>query len=511
MQSLFTPDQMRAFDGRAISEFGIPGPVLMENAALQALAVIEQEYGDVELLSVAVLCGPGNNGGDGFALARQLFLRGCDVDIWLFSDPQALAGDAKTNYEIARKLAISILTPAGDEDLDFGEYDLIVDALLGTGLTRAPEGLMASVIELLNETDLAVIALDIPSGVDGGTGATLGHGLDATHTVTFQCGKPGLYLYPGRKHAGQVHVVPISLPLSVDDLLKADYYVPEHEDVASLFPNRPLDAHKGSFGRLLVVAGSRGLSGAARLCGAAALRSGVGLVTMAIPESTRSDVARQPELMTIPLPETAGGCLSAAGWSALEPYLAWADAIAVGPGLGKASETVELLEKLLATTKPLVIDADGLNLIAAHKLQAQLPRGTVLTPHPGELERLVGRGLPTDAQRIAAARELAQSRQVTVLVKGATSATVTPDGKVYLNVTGNPGLASGGSGDVLTGIIGALLAQGAPAGAAAWGGAYLHGLAADVAADVLGEVAMLPSDVITYLPSAIAELNPKAE
>jgi len=511
MQSLFTSEQVRAFDRRAIHEFSIPGVVLMENAALQTLQIIEQEYGEIELLSVAVLCGPGNNGGDGFALARQLFLRGCDVEIWLFCNPATLSGDAKLNCDIAERLAIPMLVPESADDLEFSDYDLVIDGLLGTGLQRAPEGLIAEAIATLNETDQAVIALDIPSGVDGSTGETPGVALDATHTVTFQCGKPGLYLHPGRKHAGQVHIVPISLPQSADDLLAADYFVPEDEDVATLFPQRPQDSHKGHYGKLLIVAGSRGLSGAARLCGAAALRAGVGLVTMAIPESIRGDVVRQPELMTVALPDTAIGHLTEAGWKILEPYIAWADAIAVGPGLGQAPETAELLKKLLTASKPMVIDADGLNLLAVHNLLPMLPAGTVLTPHPGELERLTGQSRRTDAGRIDAAKRLAQTHNVTVLVKGSTSATVLPSCKVYLNVTGNPGLATGGSGDVLTGVIGALLAQGAPSDAAAWAGAYVHGLAADIAAEVMGEVALLPSDVIGYLSSAIAELHPAAE
>lgn len=511
MLPLFTSEQMRGFDRRAITEMGIRGIVLMENAALAACDLIEKELGDVDLLTIGVLCGPGNNGGDGFALARQLFLRGCDVEIWLMDDPVKLSGDAKINFEAAAKLDIPMIEPETGEDLEFEGYDLVVDAMFGTGLERKVTGLFAEAIELLNQTELPVLALDLPSGVNADTGAELGIALDATFTITFQCGKPGLYLEPGRKHAGEVHIVPISLPISADDALKATYFLPEHDDAATLFPERPANSHKGNYGKLLLIAGSKGMSGAARLAAGAALRCGAGLVMVATPECVRSEVTRQPELMTVGLPETAGGCISYAAKEKLEPLLKWADAVAVGPGLGQDAETAHLLNDILASNKRLVIDADGLNLIAAHHLQDKLPANAILTPHPGELERLCGTSLPTVHERIAAAREFARQHQVVVHVKGSSSATVTTDGKVYVNTTGNPGLATGGSGDVLAGIVGALCAQGIPAGACAWGGAYVHGLAADIAADVLGEVSLLPSDVIAHLPAAIDELATETE
>jgi len=511
MLPLFTSEQMRGFDKRAITEFGIPGVVLMENAALAALELIETELGAVDLLTVGILCGPGNNGGDGFALARQLFLRGCDVEIWLLSKPDALTGDAKINFDAAVKLEIPMLEPESADELDFSEYDLVVDAMFGTGLARAPEGLFAEAIETLNQMEIPVLALDLPSGVNADTGDDLGEALDVTYTITFQSGKPGLYLEPGRKHAGEVHIAPISLPISADDALEASYLLPEHEDVAALFPNRPSNSHKGNYGKLLLIAGSRGMSGAARLAAAAALRSGVGLLMVAIPESVRAEVTRQPELMTVGLPETASGCLAFSAWEKLEPLLKWADVVAVGPGLGQDPETAHLLNNILTSGKRLVLDADALNLISAHNLQAKLPAGSILTPHPVEFERLVGKQFSTVHQRIVAAGEFAAKYKVVVHVKGSSAATVTPDKKVFINTTGNPGLATGGSGDVLTGIIGAIFAQGIPASASAWGGAYLHGLAADVAADVLGEVSLLPSDVITHLPSAFAELAPESD
>ncbi len=511
MLPLLTSDQMRGLDRRASADLGIPGLVLMENAALAALGLIESEFGSLDLLTVGILCGPGNNGGDGFALARQLFLRGSDVEIWLMCKTNSLTGDAKTNYEAAAKLEIPMLEPNSVDDFDFSEYDLVVDAMFGTGLVRAPEKLCAAAIETLNQSELPVLALDIPSGISADTGADVGIALDATFTVTFQCGKPGLYISPGRDRAGEVHIAPISLPVSTDDMLAANYFLPELEDVAALFPNRARNTHKGDYGKLLLIAGSRGMSGAARLASAAALRSGVGLLMVAVPESIRAEITRQPELISIGLPETAMGRLAFSAWDKLEPLIAWADAIAVGPGIGQELETAHLLNNILSAGKKLVLDADALNLIASQNLMDKLPPDTILTPHPGELERLTKTSAPTPYTRIEAARAFAARHKVIVHVKGSTATTVTPEGKAYLNITGNPGLATGGSGDVLTGIMGALRAQGLSAVATSWGGAYLHGLAADLAAEVLGEVSLLPSDVINHLPSAFAELAPDSE
>ena len=502
---------MRGFDRRAIDKFGIPGAVLMENAALQALNVVESEFGDLELLTVGILCGPGNNGGDGFALARQLFLRGADVEVWLFADPKKLSGDAKLNYAAAKALDVPMVQPGSADDLDFSSYDLVVDALFGTGMARAPKGLFAEAIRTLNQMEILVLAIDVPSGVDAETGQDLGDALDATFTVTFQCGKPGLFLPPGRDRAGEVTVAPISLPLSTEDLFAANYLVPELGDLAALFPERRRDTHKGNYGKLLLVAGSRGMGGAVRLAASAALRCGVGLCVAAVPESIRSEVARQPELMTVGLPETATGHIAEKAWEKLASFVEWADVLAVGPGLGQERETSELLQKLLGSSKALLVDADAINLIAAHGLAGRLPAQAVLTPHPGELERLTGESYSSQFERLSAARKFSSQHNVVMHVKGSTAVTVDSSGKAYLNMSGNPGLATGGSGDILTGIISALLCQGIPPVAAAWGGAYLHGLAADIAADVIGEVSLLPSDVINHLPSAFAELEPETE
>ncbi len=511
MLPLFPPEQMRHFDRRAATDYGIPGLVLMENAAQRVLELLTEKCGLVEELSIGIFCGPGNNGGDGFALARQLYLRGADVEVWLLAPVAILTGDARTNYEICAKLDIPLFEPESVDEIDFSEYDVLVDAIFGTGALRQPSGLFADVISALNDLDTPVVAVDIPSGVDAATGLSTTPAVQATWTVTFQAGKPGLYLPPGRNLAGEVYIAPISLPIAIDEMLAAEWFVPEADDVASLFPPRPRDSHKGNYGKLLLLAGSRGMSGAARLAASAALRTGVGLLMVAVPESIRSEVTSQSELMTVGLAETSQGALSVAAWPKLEPLLNWADAIAIGPGWGSDRDTGELLAKLLACGKRMVIDADGLNLLVQQNLLDHLPHGSVLTPHPGELERLSGKKLSSAYDRIVAAREIAEQRSVVVHVKGSSAATVSPDGKVHLNTTGNPGLATGGSGDVLTGMIGALLAQGLPASQSAWGGAFLHGRAADLGAAVLGEVSLLPSDVVGHIPQALASLFTSTE
>ncbi len=507
---------MRALDRNAIETIGIPGIVLMENAALAVLGTIEDHYDDIADLTVAVLCGPGNNGGDGFALARHLHLGGADVDVILLADPATLKGDALTNFRLLEALGVTVVE--WDDELMLDEYDLLVDAIFGTGSFRAPEGVFADAIQAMNDAQVPVIAIDIPSGVDASTGCVPGEAVQATETVTLQCAKVGLLLPPGREYVGDLIIAPISIPETDDVVEQAAFLLPEQADVAEEFPPRPGDAHKGDFGNLLVIAGSRGMSGAARMVATAALRSGVGLVKVACPEIIRPEVAAQiPEVMTIGLPFTENGTIAASAIEILRPLLAWADAVAIGPGLGTDDETGRFLAALFsAADLSLIIDADALNLIAAHRLIKQLPPGAVLTPHPGEFQRLLvsvngGQKELDPFARAEAAREFARSYHVTLHLKGAPSITFNPEGLGIVNPTGNPGLATAGSGDVLTGIIASLRAQGFDGADAAWMGAYLHGLAADLAAEQMGEVSLVAGDVIRYLPAAFRALQAEKE
>jgi len=516
MLPLLTSEQMRALDSHAIETIGIPGIVLMENAARAVLETIEQRYGDVESRSFAVVCGPGNNGGDGFAIARQLSLRGADVDVYYLGDEKQIKGDALTNYLLLEPLGISVIQWAGEgEGISLAEYELIVDAVFGTGTTRAPEGIYRQAIEAINESGAQVIAVDVPSGVDASTGRVPGLAVDADVTVTFQQVKCGLVLPPGRGYAGDLIASPISIPAVEEVIAAAPFALPEDSDILENLPERPREAHKGIFGNLLVIAGSRGMSGAARLVSLAALRCGVGLVKVATPESVRSEVAAfRPEIMTIGLPETASGGIAPAAVETLKPYFEWAGCLALGPGIGTAPETARFLEGLFAITElPIVIDADALNLIAAHNLLDKLPKDVILTPHPGEFDRLASHKHADLAARLPVAGELARTHALTLVLKGAPSVCFDADGFGIINPNGNPGLATAGSGDVLTGVIAALRTQGLESFAASWVGCYLHGRAADLAVENAGVPLLVAGDVINSLPQAFASVQkqPSAE
>ncbi|MBK6764906.1 MAG: NAD(P)H-hydrate epimerase [bacterium] len=334
MRPLFPPELMRDFDARATSEYGIPGLLLMENAAQRLLELIAAELGPVDQLSVGIFCGPGNNGGDGLALARLLYLRGADVEVWLLAPADVLRGDARTNFEICTKLEVPLYQPVTLDEIAFEEYDVVVDALFGTGAVRAPVGLYADVITTLNDLDIPVLAVDVPSGIDAGTGVATTPAVQATWTVTFETGKPGLYLPPGRQHAGDVRVSPISLPISIDAMVASQWFLPDDSDVVALFPPRARDSHKGNYGRLLIIAGSRGMSGAARLAASAALRTGVGLLMVAVPESVRPEVASQSELMTVGLPGDDTGRLDRCRMADARAVLEMGRLHCLGSGLG---------------------------------------------------------------------------------------------------------------------------------------------------------------------------------
>jgi len=508
MIPLLTSSQMRALDKHAIDEIGIPGMVLMENAARSVVEEIEQRFEDVEFLTVAIVCGPGNNGGDGFAVARHLHLRGADVDVFLVCDPKELKGDALTNYKLLEPVGLDPIPWTENEGISLDGYDLVIDALFGTGTVRKPQGNSLRAIEAINDSPALVIAVDVPSGVDATTGEVPGAAVFADATVTFQCAKSGLVLPPGRDYVGDLVVAPISIPEKEDVMAAVAFGMPEDDDVFGLLPARPRDAHKGDFGKLLVIAGSRGMSGAARLVGMAALRTGAGLVKVAVPESIRAEVASySSEIMTIGLPETQTGTVAASAMNTLKPYVEWADVIAVGPGFGQHEETARFLEAFLSVGKPLVIDADALNLIAAHKLLAKLPADTVITPHPGEFDRLAGNSHANFQERARAARDFAKEHHLSLLLKGAPTICFDATGFGMINPTGNPGLATAGTGDVLTGIVAALRAQGLSAHASAWVGAYLHGRAADLAVEDVGQASLVAGDVIEYLPDAFASLE----
>jgi ADP-dependent NAD(P)H-hydrate dehydratase / NAD(P)H-hydrate epimerase len=513
-----TAEQMRAIDRRAIEEMGIPGSVLMESAGAAFAAVCAEELGG-NLLGkrIAMLCGKGNNGGDGFVAARHLSVKGAHVTVFLAIAAKELKGDAAIHFAPLRFCGVRLLDIAhADFEKAFNErYDLIGDALLGTGakgsLTGAVGLLMAHLVELA-ETGIPVVSADIPSGIDSDTGALLDFvAAPATRTVTFGLPKPGLLLYPGASYTGRITVADIGLPrplLTDNPALHAE--ITTLEWMRHVLPERKQnrDANKGAFGTVLVIAGAAGMAGAAVLTAVSALRAGAGLVMLAVPPSLMDTAAAlAPEVVLRTLPETSER--THGGHGALEAALALTDrvdAVAIGPGMSGNTAVVSFVQPFVRRVgKPVVVDADGLNALST-SLTSVRYRGaapTVLTPHPGEMGRLLGLSTPdiqTDRQK-AVLRCATQYKAVTLL-KGARSLIATAEGQLAYNRHGTPALATAGTGDVLTGVVATLLAQGLSAFDAARAAAYLHALAGEIAANELGAAGILAGDVRDRIPIA---------
>ncbi len=516
MLGLFTAEEMRRLDRRAVSELGIPGATLMENAGRGAAdgirALLEEFKAPRQGARVVVVCGKGGNGGDGFVVARWLKKWGARPEVVLAFPEGEIGGDAEEKLRELKRGGVRPWLfesePAAAEAL--GRADVIVDALLGTGSRGAPEGPVARLIELINASGAPVVALDIPSGVSADGGPTPGPAVRAMLTLTFAGFKRGLVAGPGAELAGEVEVVPIGIP-EAEVLRGMTTFVLEGQDIAPHFPPRPRGAHKGSYGHVLIVAGSLGKTGAAALAATAAMRSGAGLVTVATPASQQPIVASLVlEAMTEALPETPARTLALKAREVVGELATKRDAVALGPGIGLDEETRIVARGLVQElAKPMAVDADALSALAGHlDILRGAPAARCLTPHPGEMARMLGAAMgDVQRDRIAAAREFATRYRTHLVLKGAWSVVADPDGRVVVNPTGNPGMASGGTGDVLTGMLGAFLARGIAPGAALLSAVYLHGFAGDIAADRVGEESLIASDVIAALPEAFTRLG----
>jgi NAD(P)H-hydrate epimerase len=514
VQGVFTADEMRRLDRRAIEELGMPGATLMENAgrgAAEAIRALLEQIKAPRNARVAVVCGKGGNGGDGLVVARWLKRWGMRPEVLLAFPEDEIGGDAGAMLRELKRTGVRpwLVADEGAAEEALARADVVVDALLGTGSRGAPAGAVARAIELINESGRPVVALDIPSGISADGGPLPGPAVRAIVTLTFAGWKLGLVAGPGAELAGEVEVVPIGIP-EAEVLRDVTTLVPELEDVARHFPPRPRGAHKGTYGHLLIVAGSLGKTGAAALAGLGALRSGAGLVTVATPASQQPVVAGLLlEAMTEPLPETAARTLAGQAREVVAELAARRDAVALGPGIGLGEETQAAARALVAELpKPMAVDADALSALAGHlELLCAAPAARCLTPHPGELARMLGvTAAEIQRDRIAAVRDFATRYRVDLVLKGAWSVIGDPDGRVVVNPTGNPGMASGGTGDVLTGILGALLARGLAAFDALQCAVYLHGLAGDLAAGRVGEESLVAGDVIGALPDAFRRL-----
>jgi hydroxyethylthiazole kinase-like uncharacterized protein yjeF len=513
---------MREADRFTIEEIGIPSLVLMENAGRQVVAAIEAAYEPQLNGRIAVLCGRGNNGGDGFVVARTLMQRGVDCAVFVIGAVAEVRGDARVNLDILGRLGVTVVEINDEQtwELHFSEISqcsLIVDAMFGTGLKQALGGMLETVVADVNASGIPIVAIDLPSGLSADTPHLIGDCIDATMTVTLASPKLPLILPPGEAHAGDVVIADIGVPTEVIDGLDGPQIeLLTREDVRALLDPRAADSHKGDFGRVLVVAGSRGKTGAAHLSGMGALRAGAGLVTIATPASCLPIVASlAPEFMTEPLAESPDGQVTAAAIDRITEFTQ--DVIACGPGLGRGASVGEFVRVLIDRAEtPLVLDADALTVLSADpgRLVGREERDIIITPHPGEMARLVGSTTEeVQANRIEVASDFANTHHVYVVLKGHRTIIATPEGRIFINPTGNAGMATGGTGDVLTGMIAAFLAQLLDAEAACRLAVFLHGTAGDLAQASEGEVAMTATDLLAHLGEAICDLTaaPKAQ
>jgi len=499
----------------------------MENAGRSVVDELMRECPGLKRKRVLVLCGRGNNGGDGFVVARHLWMHGMRPEVFLLADPSRLKGDAQINWEMIRSLdlPVRVLDTPGAVRAHLkktAQPDVIVDALFGTGLSKPVRAEFRSAVDWINRAALKalIVAVDVPSGLFADSASIPGVVVQADITVTFTALKPALVLPPAADCAGRVTVADIGSPAALLEIPEHRMDLIDSGLVRRALPKRPRDSHKGHFGHLFVVAGSRGKSGAALMTGLAALRSGTGLVTLWLPASLQRDlVGKVPELMTEPLPETRSGALDSSGLEALLSQLSAVDAVVVGPGLTTSTATKRLVYSLVrCSSVPVVLDADGINAFAPHpeNLRNQAGQPVVITPHPGEMARLLNRSIASvQKARVETVRDCACEHQIYAILKGYQTLVSCPTGQVLINSSGNPGMATGGSGDILAGMAGCFVAQwkrrfrGRQREALAdhlAASVYLHGLAGDIAAAEMGQESLIATDLLPYLPAAFRRI-----
>lgn len=509
-----TAKEMQNIDKRAMDEYSIPALLLMENASIGIVRVVEDIAGSLHGKRITVIAGKGNNGGDGLAAARHCYNRGAYVSVFLLSELDALKGDAAANLQILLKMNIKLYS-AGGYDIDtlrntLSHSDIIIDAIIGTGLTLEIKGGYRNTIEAINNSKKPVVSVDIPTGINSDTGEIMGIAVRATATVTFAIPKRGHFLFPGSEYTGKLHVVDISIPVEAVEKESIYLQLITEEWIRKNISPRPPDSHKGTFGHVLVVAGSIGKGGAAIMTALSALRSGAGLVTLALPASVQSIMAgKSAEIMTYPLPETYDKTISFTSIDTLLKLSKDKDVVAIGPGLTTNKDTVTVVRRIIKDTEtPVVIDADGLNALVGHlDILKERKYPTVLTPHPGEMGRLIGKtSADIQKDRIGFARTFAMNYNVYLVLKGAHTVIAEPSGKVYISIKGNPGMATAGTGDVLTGILAGMTAQRYDISRAIRVGVFIHGLAGDMAAKDLGTMGMIAGDLIDRIPLALKKV-----
>ena len=508
---VLTAAQMREVDRRTI-ELGISGLILMENAAHRVVEFLTETFSHLKDQRIVILCGKGNNGGDGFAIARQLHTRiqPRSLDVVLAGSEQDLRGDAAENYRMLKATGCPI---QAEIKPDMHAASLIVDALLGTGLKGPATGRPLELIHEINHgfPSADVVAVDVPSGLDSDSPNPPGEVVHAGHTVTFTAPKVCHVLSPACEYVGKLRVAPIGTPPELFEKDDSIYLsLSEPRLFYHLFLGRPQESNKGQYGHVLVIAGGRGKTGAAAMAGVAALRAGAGLSTIASAESALAAIASySPEVMTEPLPETDTGAISIRAFHQVVSISEKKNVVAIGPGLGGHPDTVQFVRRAVdELPQPMVIDADALNAISGAGPRPAKDHLRILTPHPGEMARLINKTVSEiQANRIDTARSFAQERHVYLVLKGNRSVIAAPDGRAWINPTGSPALATGGTGDVLTGMIAGLLAQfpNQPE-AAILAAVYLHGRSGEIGAQKLGEKTLIATDLFQFLPEAMCEV-----
>jgi len=506
--------QMQNLDRRAIQEFGIPGIVLMENAGRTTVDIIDKYFPAKNVKKVIIIAGTGNNGGDGFVVGRHLSNRGVEVETFLLGLQEKVTGDAKANLALYQKLRPVQELHCQEDLIKFQAHldhaDLIIDAILGTGVNTDVRGLYRDIIDYINALPNPVVSIDIPSGIDATTGKVLGTAIYADLTVTFGLPKIGLLIHPGIDRVGILEVADISIPPYLIQEENIQVELIEGHELFSLFRQRDRNSHKGNYGHVFMIAGSVGKTGAAAMSSDAALRVGAGLVTLGIPASLNPIVeVKLTEVMTEPLAETDAQTLSTKSLPRIQDLIDGKKVLALGPGISTHPETIAVVHHIIRNSRiPLIVDADGINALEEKPSvlhEAQCP--IVLTPHPGEMARLIGTSIKeVQDDRIGVARKFAREYGVVLVLKGARTIIAEPNENIYINSTGNPGMASGGIGDVLTGMIAGLVAQGYTISEASRLGVFLHGYIADKITEQRGEVGLIATDIIDRIPLTLKEV-----
>jgi NAD(P)H-hydrate epimerase len=513
---LVKSSEIQEMDRITIEEMGVPGVVLMENAARGATRAFLDHFSPPSGSHALVLCGRGNNGGDGYAIARYLHQAGVRVTVIVLAETARIGGDALLNLEVIKRMRLNIIEAADREEWNrkselISTCDYIVDGILGTGLNAPVHGMYEEIIEAVNRSQKPVMAVDIPSGLNADTGQVMGAAVRADLTVTFGFPKAGQLVYPGAELVGRLVCINIGIPNEVADRIPITFSLIVPDDFKDLLVKGAQNTHKGNRGHLLILAGSIGKTGAASLTALGALRGGAGLVTLGTPESLNAILEEKlTEAMTVPLPATSEGSLSLQAEEQIIRLMDGKTAVAIGPGLSTHSETTALVRRIVSRCSlPMVIDADGLNALAGDVSVLENCRGrAILTPHPGEMGRLSGlTNRDVQADRLGNASRFAKQHQCILVLKGARTVVAQPEGRTYINPTGNPALSSGGSGDVLTGLIGGYLARGSTATKAALAGVFLHGLAADFLGETMGQAGILAGELPGVVPPLMAFLG----